>query len=233
MRILLLILFFSGLHFSLSAQPFEEVKMDTSSINVRSINAAALKKIKASKDFQYIQMQEPPKSLWDRFWSWFWWNIEQLFKTRNGRITIWTVLSLVALVIIGFFVWKVMGMNKEGLFARRTEGGLDYAIGEDDIHNISFDEAIQAAINSGNYRQAIRLLYLQSLKTLSDKAFIDWQINKTNSDYLIEVKERPWNSLFRSLTHSFEYTWYGEMAIEKDDFVNMQAQFQQLKNQLL
>ncbi len=233
MRILLLIIFFSGLHFSLSAQPYEEVKMDTSSIAVRSMDGAALKKLKAFKDFQYIQLQEPPKSLWDRFWSWFWWNIEQLFKTRNGRITIWTILSLVAVVIIGFFVWKVMGMNKGGLFARKTEGGLDYAIGDDNIHNISFDEAIQEAINSGNYRQAIRLLYLQSLKTLSDKSFIDWQINKTNSDYLTEVKERPWNTLFRSLTYSFEYTWYGEMAIGKDDFAVMQTQFQQLKNQLL
>ena len=232
MKILLLVLFFLGIHFSLFAQPWEEVKMDTSSIEVRTMNDSALKKIKASKDFQYTKLQEPPKSLWDRFWTWFWWNIEQLFKTRNGRITFWTVLCVIASAIIGFFVWKVIYMNKSKLFARKTEGGINYSVGENDIHNISFDEAIEEAINSGNYRQAIRLLYLQSLKILSDKELINWQINKTNSDYLIEVKDNQWSNLFRSLTHHFEYIWYGEMALEKDDFANMQMQFQQLKNQL-
>lgn len=233
MKVLLLIVCFLSIHFLPFAQSWEEVKMDTSSIEVRTMNDSALKQIKASKEFQYTKLQEPPKSLWDRFWSWFWWNIAQLFKTKNGRITFWTIICLIAAAIIAFFIWRVVGMNKSRLFARKAEGGLQYSIGEENIHNISFDDAILQAINSGNYRQAIRLLYLQSLKTLSDKELIHWQINKTNSDYLTEVKDKPWSRLFRSLTHHFEYIWYGEMTIEKDDFATMQIKYQQLKNQLL
>lgn len=233
MRMLLFFILLFGIHHMVYSKPIDGLLQDTSSIELRTINATALNKLKESKDFQYVQMQEPPVSWWDRFWSWFWWKIGQILSTRRGRITFWTVLTIVSIGIIGYFAVKVSGMNKGGLFARKANGSLNYTEGEEDIHNISFDEAIQAAINQKNYRLAVRLLYLHTLKTLSDKAYITWQINKTNSDYLDETKDKPWNNLLKSITLSFEYTWYGEINIELKDFTQMQLQFQQLKTQLL
>ncbi|HKG69709.1 MAG TPA: hypothetical protein VKA92_12630, partial [Segetibacter sp.] len=83
-----------------------------------------------------------------------------------------------------------------------------------------------------NFRLATRLLYLQSLKILSDKGYIQWQLNKSNNDYIREVTGKPWHSLFKKLTYSFEYTWYGEMNLANDEFQNLQVQFQQFNNQL-
>jgi hypothetical protein len=144
----------------------------------------------------------------------------------------WTVFIIVGVAVIAYFIFKVVGMKEGGLFGRSSKDSLDYSISSDDIHKISFEEAIQDAIASSNFRLAIRLMYLQSLKKLSDSGYINWQLNKTNTDYLQETRDKKWHSLFSSLTYNFEYTWYGEAAINKDRFGVVQQQFQQFNNQL-
>jgi hypothetical protein len=210
----------------------KRVQIDTSKIVVRSFDNKALQDFKRNKDFQYDRLVEPPKSIWERFWDWVWWQITQIMRTKKGRTTVWSALILFGVVAIVFFVVKVMGMSKGGLFARSSGSDLPYTSTNEDIYRIPFDEAINNAIDNRNFRLAIRLLYLQSLKNLSDKGYIDWQINKTNNDYISEVLGKPWQSLFKKLTYNFEYSWYGEMNVPEDDFKNLQLQFQQFNSQL-
>lgn len=153
-------------------------------------------------------------------------------RTKNGRTTVWTILIGLGIAVIVFFVVKVMGMSSGGLFARDAGSGLPYTTETEDINRISFDDAIKEAVENRNFRLATRLLYLQSLKRLSDKGYIQWQLNKSNNDYIREVTGKPWQSLFKKLTYSFEYTWYGEMNLANDEFQNLQVQFQQFNNQL-
>ena len=208
------------------------VHIDTAHIEGRAFKKETLNALKQDKTFQYKQLQEPPVSLWDRFWNWFWWKVGQILRTREGKTTMWTLFTIFGVAMIVFFVMKVTGMNKDGLFGRNSQGGLRYTTGSEDIHQISFDEAIDHAIADGNYRLATRYLYLQVLKKLSDKGFIQWQLNKTNTDYLLEVAAKPWHQVFRMLTYNFEYTWYGEIPVSHDSFQELRNQFQQFNNQL-
>jgi hypothetical protein len=210
----------------------KQVQVDTAAIEVRAFDASKLNEYKADRQFQYDKMNEPAIGLWDRFWMWVWWKVDQVMSTKAGRNTVWSVLIVLGVAVLAFFVYKVMQMNKAGLFVRSAGSRLDFAVGEENIHQIAFDEAIANAINDRNFRLATRLLYLQSLKILSDKNEIEWRINKTNTDYVREVKEKPWQSLFRNLTFQFEYVWYGETQIQKDKFENLHAEFKQLHNQL-
>ena len=209
-----------------------QVKTDSAFIEKRLFSPGDLNRIKADKDFQYDRYKEPPRSLWDRFWGWFWYKISELLSTRGGRTTLWTVLIIIGVAVIAYFVMKVMGMKEGGLFGRSSNENLNYTISSDDIHVISFEEAIQEAIATSNFRLAIRLLYLQSLKKLSDHGYINWQLNKTNTDYLGETRDKKWYSLFLSLTQNFEYTWYGEAKVNSENFNVVQQQFIQFNNQL-
>lgn len=209
-----------------------KVQSDSSTIEVRSFNNSEIDKLKAAEEFQYDRYKEPPKSLWDRFWSWFWYKVDQILSTKGGRTTLWTLFIVLGVLVITYFVLKVMKMNKGGLFGRSSSQNLDYTISSEDIHGISFEEAIQDAIANSNFRLAVRLLYLQSLKKLSDNNYINWQLNKTNTDYLQETRDKKWHSLFSTLTYNFEYTWYGETAVDKDRFNAVQQQFIQFNNQL-
>ena len=205
---------------------------DTSNVVVRSFNNNELQEFKKDKEFYYDGFNDPSKGLWERFWEWVWWRVHEIMRTKNGRTTVWTILIGLGLAAIVFFVIKVMGMSSGGLFARDAGTSLPYSTETEDINRISFDDAIKEAVENQNFRLATRLLYLQSLKTLSDKGYIQWQLNKSNNDYIREVTGKPWQSLFQKLTYSFEYTWYGEMNLANDEFQNLQVQFQQFNNQL-
>src|SRR5258706_7330268 len=205
---------------------------DTAFITSRSFNSDALKELKSKKDFQYNKSAEPALSLWDKFWNWFWWKIAQLLGTRSGRITIWSLLIILGIAVIIFFVIKVAGMNRGGLFGRSSSGLQKYTLSQNDIHQISFEDEIEKAINNGNYRLATRLQYLQALKNLSDRGYIEWRINKTNTDYLTEITGKPFNDMFTMLTFNFEYIWYGLKQVSKEEFLEIRQQFQQFNNQV-
>ena len=84
----------------------------------------------------------------------------------------------------------------------------------------------------GNFRLAVRLQYLQVLKKLSDKGYIDWRINKTNTDYVDEIKSKSFSGMFTRLTFDFEYVWYGEKQVNQEEFFEIRQQFQQFNKQV-
>ncbi len=212
------------------------LKQDTGYVRPRAMDNNALKELKSTRDFQYDKSRETPQSLWERFWNWFWWKVRQLLanllRTRNGRITFWSILIVSAIAIIIFSIMKLTGMDKNGLFGRSSRSAQKYSLLQEDINLISFEDAIEKAINNGNYRLATRLYYLQALKKLSDRGYIDWRINKTDTDYLAEITGKPFKDIFARLTFDFEYTWYGENQLSKEQFLEIRKQFQQFNNQV-
>lgn len=214
---------------SLSAQ---RLNYDTGIVKLRDIQSVSIEKFKTSPDFSYITSKEPPQSWWDKFWSWVWWKIDQILSTKTGRITFWSVLGAVALIIIGYFLFMVTGLSKSRLFSRRDTGEVTFVTVDDDINTISFDHALRDALDKNDYRLAVRILYLKQLKTMSDKGVINWQINKTNSDYLREVANNLWSNLFKSITSNFELIWYGEKEISLIEFEKMELLFDQLNKQM-
>ncbi len=224
------ILLFVSLAITSLGQP--AVKMDTAAITARSFNKNALASLKNQKAFRYDSLTEPAVSFWDRFWNWFWFKVDQLLSTKGGKTTLWTLLYLFAGSMLVFFLFKITGMNKALLFGRGAGKGLAYTTSSEDINTIAFDDAVANAVSMGNYRLAVRLLYLQVLKNLSDRNIIQWQINKTNTDYVHEVEGKLWSPSFKKLTQNFEYTWYGETYIDSDTYQNIHGQFTQFNNQL-
>jgi hypothetical protein len=210
----------------------KHVILDTSSVTVRNFDAQELQQLKEDGSFQYEQLQRQSANVWNRFWTWVWWKIAEIMSTKSGSRTVYTTLIIIAVVVIVFFVLRLMGMNKSSLLSRKSGDTLPFTISTDDINNISFEDAIRTAIENRNFRMAVRLLYLQSLKQLSDKGYIQWQINKTNSDYLKEISGRQWQASFKKLTYNFECTWYGDMKIAKEQFDDLNLQFQQFNSRL-
>jgi len=199
-------------------------------VQTRSFNQATVASLQKQKQFRYDENSEPAISLWDRFWGWFWYQVESLFNAPGGKTTFWTIGILFAVAAIGFFIFKASGMNRDGLFGRTAKGNIPYEISSEDIHTIPFAQAIEDAVRTGNYRLATRLLYLQLLKFMADEQMIAWQINKTNTDYVKEVAAQPWSPLFQNLTTRFEYAWYGDAPVTQANFGELENQFQQFYN---
>lgn len=89
---------------------------------------------------------------------------------------------------------------------------------EDDIHETDLKALLKNAISSNDYRLATRYYYLSLLKLMSDKELIKYDKDKTNSEYLFELKDTSIRSRFSYLSYIYNYVWYGEFLIDKSKF---------------
>jgi len=231
MRSLLIILITGFLSIQSMAQ--DGVHADSSVLQLRSFDSAKMAAYRRDIDFQYDRDRSPSKSLWQRFVEWFWETVEELLNTKGGQATYKILLIVLSVAILTYVILRLSGMTRMGMFTRADgDLGLDYTVGQEDIHSLNFDEAIANAESSRNFRLGIRLLYLQTLKKLSERQLIQWRLNKTNTVYAQELAESGHAKPFRELTRDFEYAWYGERHVAEQDFNNLKEQFKQFNRQL-
>lgn len=127
------------------------------------------------------------------------------------RTLIWCTIAVVLLLVIAAFLWY----KHPALFMRdKTGGKLEYDVTEDNIYGVDFDSEISKALDRGDYREAVRLCYLKTLRWLSDTGRIDWQPFKTPLQYSAEFSD----SNFRSLTVLFQRVRYGGFAADRQTY---------------
>jgi len=213
------------------------VVTDTTAVTERHFNAKALDAYKKLPEFDYKDSYQGP-SLWARFWKWFWSLFDFTFLKGEKSLTFmqWVMIVLKYILIgaglfaIVFLILKLAGIDTLGLFRRKPYAQpLQYSESAENIHEIDFEDGIEKAIAVGNYRLAVRLLYLKTLKQLSDNGLIDWQLSKTNTNYINELTNPHQREEFKQLTYQFEYVWYGDFMINSDLYKKISALFQNFK----
>ena len=99
----------------------------------------------------------------------------------------------------------------------------------EDIHDLDLDTLLNQAILAKNYRVAIRTQFLMLLKMLSEENKISWSQEKTNRDYIREVRSQPYSPLFNQLVILFERIWYGNNLINEKEYNRTAGSFEEIK----
>lgn len=173
-----------------------------------SVDTLSIAEWRAKPEFDYtVEFKGSSFSLWDWFTDKFNQIMQDLFGDTSLGYTgeiIWYVLGFGAIVAI---IVYTLYRHPELLRWRRKKNAENdgYIVEEDNIYGIDFPSTIDQALKVGNYREAVRLVYLQTLRHLSDAGKIDWQPAKTPSQYLNEYNGRP----FHHLTTTFVRIRYG------------------------
>ena len=98
----------------------------------------------------------------------------------------WGIIITVFLFAVGYFLLA----NKISIFSRSGTGKTNIAEDEEvDLFKIPYQDLLQKAYAEKNYRLAVRILYLQTLKLLSEKNIIAFQADYTNMDYLHQLSQ--------------------------------------------
>ena len=200
--------------------------IDTFPVTSRSFDQDLLQKLKADPDLNYKETPTVAESLWDRFLALLADIMDSLF--RNAVTTDWgRVFTLViGLVLIIALIMTVLKVNAFRIFYKGDgESDVRYTVLDENIHEMNFDNLIAEAVSKRDFRTATRLLFLNSLKILSDKDFIQWEHGKTNHDYLVELKKDELKNGFNELNYYFEYAWYGNFAVNDETFKRVQQIF--------
>ncbi|GAB3640432.1 hypothetical protein GCM10027423_10680 [Spirosoma arcticum] len=198
---------------------------DRSPVRVRYPAPDRLRELQTDRDYQYGRDVPPPENPLARFWTWLWRKISEFLSSRAYQ-NVWQYVMLAA--IAGLVIYLLMKAEVLGfLFPQRAQSSqLDYENLAENIHAIDFDTAVVEAVNQRNYRLAVRLLYLQTLKRLTDADRIQYKPDKTNRQYVYELANSPLQSDFEKLTRQFEFAWYGDFPIDEARFRPLHEQFQ-------
>ena len=208
------------------------LKSDSSRIDLRKFDETAVKKYSQQKEFIYDDVAPQSLSLWDRFWRWVWRLINKVFSGGITGNIIKYILIAVVIALVVFIAIKLIGLDYKFLTGKSKTVAIPFEESLENIHEIDFDEQIDFALQNANYRLAVRLLYLKTLKQLSDKELINWQPEKTNQAYVLELENENYKQEFNTLTHQFEYIWYGEFFIDKLSFESINQSFLQFNQKM-
>jgi hypothetical protein len=202
-----------------------QVPIDSVRRPARQPDAARWQSLRTDRDFQYGTETAPTVSLWDQLVAQFWdWLRHWLLGPENATTREW-LTGVVVVAILAFAAYKIWQMDRLNPFIRpQPTAPLDYDVTTEDIHAISFEEELTRALDNQNYRLAVRLLYLQTLKRLADRTLIRWQVDKTNRAYVQEL-DGGLAGPFERLTARFEYVWYGHFAPDEPQFQALRAEF--------
>jgi len=187
----------------------------------------------SGKDYDYeTKLENKHQSAWDRFKKKISDFFDRLFSfSNNGKTfsTLEIIFKILGFAIIGFVIFLIVKLliNKEGgwVFSRNTKKINVGEMSEENIHFINFKDVIAKAKATNDYRIATRYYYLWLLKSLSDRTIIEWDIEKTNSDYLYEIKNAELKKEFEFLSYIYDYCWYGEFELTQEDFSKAEKHF--------
>lgn len=209
----------------------KDIQIDSSTVEVKTFSKDFKKKY-TDPDFVYEQ-KTPEKGLWQRFLEWLarlferWFHFESAESSFNFVSFFVKTIAVLIIVFVIYLIVKAI-IDKEGqwIFGKNAnKRNLYYSDIEKNIHLLDFDKLIKESIQSGEKRVAIRYYYLWLLKVMAQNHYIEWDIEKTNSDYLYELQRPAHKEEFTYLSYLYNYIWYGEFEIDETSFSKAQNRF--------
>ena len=143
--------------------------------------------------------------------------------SRWMNMTTLVVILVVFLIILAWYLYKNNIIRKTPAITGREK---EEEIPGEDIFSIHYQNEIEKAINTSNYRFAIRFMFLRVLKNLSLKNIIQYKHDRTNFDYLSQLYSSGYYDDFFQLTRNYEYTWYGKFELSQEAFAMIKKEFE-------
>ncbi len=153
-----------------------------------------------------------------------------MFQLSGGilQFLMFTVLAIIIVIVI-FFIIRNAGGFSFGKEKRKIKYDTSEESREEDLDEIgnnNFEILIQKAKSGQDYRKAVRYYYLWVLQKLTDRNLIKWDKDKTDYDYLLELKDHSVKEDFSTNTYIYDYTWYGNFELNSKEFELAESIFQ-------
>lgn len=154
-------------------------------------------------------------------------------KKRREGPGIWSVnagpvmrlFAVASFALIAAFILRALILSPRDKKIRESRLSFTANDLEKDIPESELDLYLAEAIRSGDYALAVRIYYLQALQRLQLLSLIQWKKDKTNREYLRDLRATPYAADFDRLTQIFEKVRYGAYAPGRGEFVFLEREF--------
>lgn len=184
------------------------------------LDEAALSEILSRPEFQY-SVDEP--NFLQRLWRDVRQAIEDFFlrlfpEDSTIRLPLGDLIVIVAAVLVAL----VLAFALRGLISDFTADAAMSAEEELGGEPLTAELALQRAqelSTSGDYRTAVRYLYLSSLLLLEERGLLRYDRSLTNREYLRTVAHRPeLATILREVIDVFDRVWYGFQTLTASEY---------------
>ncbi|RDK87081.1 DUF4129 domain-containing protein [Marinirhabdus gelatinilytica] len=230
----------------------QAVQYDTSTETTPlPLNEEKVEEYKNNPDFNYAPPEETD-NWWKQFTSWIGNGISRFFNwlgnvwrsfwewlLPNGQgspfwgFAINILPYIIITILLAFVVWLFYKLNPGAkLMQSKEKPDVFFTEEEEIIKTRDIQKLIDKALANNNYRLAVRYYYLLILKRLTDAELIEYEFDKTNSDYFAEIASENLNTGFRKATNIYDYIWYGNFTVTETDFNKAQTIFNNLEKSI-
>jgi hypothetical protein len=213
--------------------------------------ASRIGAILARREFQPRESRNLLAEAWKSMWKWLEKWLEKLFgsvKTARAkeyeppdfsgfaRVLIYAAYAVGVVLAIGLMVWLVR-------FFRARKGETDEQLPArladllEPGETLDPDEHLQLArrrASDGDFRRAIRHLFLSMLLSLDRTERMRLEVSRTNQEYLAAIlrDEHPpeFRTAFARMVPAFDRTWYGMSTVSRGEFETFLSWYEQARS---
>jgi len=191
---------------------------------IRIIEDSVVRDWKSDRAFEYANDPD--------YWKWH--TVRDRQPASEGRLP-----RLLASRWFGYFILFLMGgillyaiiriivANRLQLFYRPPKRArVVKAAEEEGSPDDDLEGRLMHFMQIKDYRQAVRFLYLKTLRVLNDRGMIRYHQESTNQDYGRQLSATPQGGPFRDLTMIYEKVWYGEFPLGDALFTRLHQYFE-------
>ncbi len=189
----------------------------------RQVDSVQIRSYRLNPDYAYANdpeywKKDPPKKTSSTGWM-------------NGRVIQWIFLSMMAALVI-YGIFQLAKENNFTLLSRRSRNPLSQPVTLSQEEEIDLEAAVELYQKEGNYRMAVRFLYLKVLQEMGRKAGILIPDSSTNQEIALAFGDRPAGGEFRFLSRAYEYIYYGDFKPSPDLYQSLRIKFEDFQKSL-
>lgn len=148
-------------------------------------------------------------------------------------------LGAIGYIIIGLFaiglIWLIYKLFLNAEFKGKKIDHSTIALEDINPTEIPLTELqrlLKEALAKQDYRGAVRIYFIFIVRDLAQKNAIQWQREKTNFHYLMEMSGKTDYDDFNTSVSYFEIIWYGERQLDQAKFEQIRPVFTRFMDKL-
>lgn len=157
--------------------------------------------------------------LWNRIFG------DDPINLPGDTVTLFILASIILIVILAFVFRTVLND-----FVKDAQvNGEENEVNEPLTSEVAFQKA-QNLSQGGDYRSAVRYLYLSSLLLMDERGVLRYDRSRTNREYLRSVANNPeLSEPLGDVIEVFDNVWYGYHPVEEETFRQYSSRVEELK----
>lgn len=229
---LLLLFLFTTLCSFAQGEQNSIVRIDTLSVLTKRQLDANYSKKYIGEEFNYATKTGESQNLIARFINWAGKGLHRIFGIELSPQLLqaleYFIYFLLVILAIYLIVKVLINENFNSIFNKKAKSFSDINLTEEHIETIDLNNLLRTALESDDYRLAIRYQFLLTLQKLSKNDIIQWHFDKTNSDYQTEISQPTIQKIFKKVAYLYDHIWYGEQAIDLNKYEKSVLDFESI-----